>query len=44
MIMDFLGWDDVYEDQFAQDTRIVLAAADFSKELTTTSIWLRSMA
>ncbi|MDP9918533.1 hypothetical protein J2W24_004193 [Variovorax boronicumulans] len=39
-IMDFLGWDDIYEDQFGQDTRIVLAAADFSKELTTAVMWL----
>lgn len=39
-IMEFLGWDEVYEDQFAQDTRIILAAADFSKELTTAVMWL----
>lgn len=40
VILDFLGWEDVYEDRFGQDTRIVLAAADFSKELTTTVMWL----
>jgi hypothetical protein len=39
-ILEFLGWDDVYEDQFGQDTRIVLAAADFGKELTTAVMWL----
>ncbi len=39
-ILDFLGWDDVNEDRFGQDTRIVLAAAEFSKELTTTVMWL----
>ena len=39
-IKEFLGWDDIYEEQFAQDTRIVLAAADFSKELTTAAMWL----
>lgn len=39
-ILEFLGWEDVYEDQFAQDARIVLAAADFSKELTTAVMWL----
>ncbi len=39
-IMEYLGWDEVYEDQFAQDTRILLAAADFSKELTTAVMWL----
>jgi hypothetical protein len=39
-IMDFLDWDDIGEEQFAQDTHIVLAAADFSKELTTAVMWL----
>jgi Domain of unknown function (DUF4268) len=39
-ILEFLGWDAVYEEEFAQDTQIVLAAADFSKELTTAVMWL----
>lgn len=39
-ILDFLGWEDIYEESFGQDTRIVLAAADFSKELTTAVMWL----
>jgi hypothetical protein len=39
-IMNFLGWDEIDEEQFAQDTHIVLAAADFSKELTTCVMWL----
>ena len=39
-ILSFLGWDDVSEDQFGLDTRIILAAADFSKELTTAVMWL----
>lgn len=39
-ILDFLGWGEVLEDQFPQDTRIVLAAANFSKELTTAVMWL----
>jgi hypothetical protein len=39
-IMAFLGWDEIDEEQFAQDTHIVLAAADFSKELTTAVMWL----
>ena len=39
-ILEFLGWDGPYEDQFAGDTRIILAAADFSKELTTSVMWL----
>lgn len=39
-ILEFLGWDAPSEEQFAQDTRIVLASADFSKELTTAVMWL----
>lgn len=35
-----IGWSSVTEDQFAQDVRIVLAAADFSKEMTTAVLWL----
>jgi hypothetical protein len=31
----------VDEENFALDTRILLAAADFSRELTTTVLWLR---
>jgi RecB family endonuclease NucS len=39
-ILDFLGWDEPDPDSFAQDVRIVLASAEFSKELTTAVIWL----
>lgn len=39
-ILEFLGWTDIDEEQFAQDTRIVLASADFSRELTTSVMWL----
>src|SRR4051812_11642854 len=39
-ILDFLGWDEPDEEIFAQDVRIVLASAEFSKELTTAVIWL----
>lgn len=39
-ILDFLGWDEASEDDFAQNTRIVLASADFSQELTTSVMWL----
>ena len=38
--MDFLKWDEPDEDNFAQDVRIVLVAADFSRELTTSVMWL----
>jgi hypothetical protein len=40
-ILEFLGWEEVIEEDFAKDVRIVLAAADFSKELTTSVLWLR---
>jgi len=39
-ILEFLGWEDADEDLFAKDVRIVLASAEFSKELTTAVIWL----
>ncbi|MCG6883981.1 MAG: hypothetical protein LJE62_09535, partial [Silicimonas sp.] len=38
--LDFLGWDEPDEDAFAQDVRIVLASAEFSRELTTSVLWL----
>src|SRR5262245_14735934 len=34
-ILDFLGWEGSDEGEFARDVRIVLASAEFSKELTT---------
>ena len=39
-ILDFLGWSEPDEDSFAQDVRIVLASAEFSKELTSSVFWL----
>jgi hypothetical protein len=39
-LLTFLGWDEPQEDLFASDVRIVLASAEFSKELTTSVIWL----
>jgi hypothetical protein len=39
-ILSFLEWAEPDEDRFAQDVRIVLVAADFSKELTTSVMWL----
>lgn len=41
-ILDFLGWEEANEDQFAQSVRIVLVSADFSKELTTAVMWLNA--
>lgn len=39
-LLEFLGWEEPREDNFAQDVRIVLVSADFSKELTTSVLWL----
>jgi hypothetical protein len=39
-LLDFLGWDEKDEDEFAQEVKIVLASAEFSRELTTTVMWL----
>ena len=42
-ILTFLGWRAPDEDRFAPSTstRVLLAAADFSKEITTAVLWLR---
>lgn len=40
LILDFLNWEAPEEDNFAADVRIVLAASNFSKEVTTTVMWL----
>jgi hypothetical protein len=40
LLMEFLGWEEAREDEFGQDVRIILVAADFSKELTTSVLWL----
>lgn len=39
-ILEFLDWEEPDEDAFAQDVRIVLASAEFSKELTSSVLWL----
>lgn len=39
-ILKHLGWDEPEEENFAQDVRILLVAPDFSKELTTSVMWL----
>jgi hypothetical protein len=41
-LLEFLGWDEPDEEQFGRKVRIVLASADFSKEITTTVLWLNS--
>jgi hypothetical protein len=39
-LLKFLGLEEPNESSFAQDVRVVLVAADFSKELTTSVMWL----
>jgi hypothetical protein len=39
-ILAFLDWEESNEDSFAQDVRIVLVSANFSKELTNAVLWL----
>jgi hypothetical protein len=39
-ILEFLEWDEVDEEHFAQDIRIILVSAEFSKELTSSVLWL----
>jgi len=39
-ILNFLNWDQPDDDRFANGVRIILASADFSKELTTSVLWL----
>ena len=39
-ILEFLEWSEPDEEQFGQEVKIVLASADFSKELTTSVMWL----
>jgi len=39
-ILNFLKWKTAGENEFGVETKIILAAADFSKELTTSVMWL----
>lgn len=39
-ILEHLGWESPEDGEFAPSVRIVLASADFSKELTTAVLWL----
>jgi hypothetical protein len=39
-LLEFLNWEQPQDGVFAQEVRIVLVAADFSKELTTSALWL----
>lgn len=39
-VLDFLGWDELEPENFAKDVRIILASSNFSKEITTSVLWL----
>lgn len=39
-MLEFLDWDDPDAEEFPKDVRLILAAAEFSKEITTTVLWL----
>ncbi|MCG7970004.1 MAG: hypothetical protein JBO36_05040 [Candidatus Thiodiazotropha taylori] len=39
-LLEFLDWSDPDEELFGQEVKIVLASAEFSKELTTSVMWL----
>ena len=39
-LLEFLGWEEPQEDDFALDVRIILVSSNFSKELTTSVMWL----
>lgn len=39
-LLEFLEWSEPDEESFGQEVRIVLASAEFSKELTTSVMWL----
>ena len=39
-LLEFLEWEEPEDDQFAQEVGIVLVSAEFSKELTTSVMWL----
>jgi hypothetical protein len=39
-ILNFLGWDEPKGSEFGKDVRIVLVSSNFSKEITTSVLWL----
>lgn len=39
-LLEFLDWNEPDEEQFGQEVKIVLASAEYSKELTTSVMWL----
>jgi RecB family endonuclease NucS len=41
-LLEFLEWEERDDENFAQDVRVVLVSAEFSKEVTTTVLWLNN--
>ncbi len=41
-LLSYFDWDSIDEDAFASQVRIILASADFSKEITSTVLWLNN--
>jgi len=39
-LLSFLEWEEIKADEFALDVKIILVSSDFSKELTTSVMWL----
>jgi hypothetical protein len=39
-LLEFLEWEDEGDEQFAPDVRIVLVSAEFSREVTSSVLWL----
>ncbi|SFQ38632.1 hypothetical protein [Salibacterium halotolerans] len=39
-LLEFLEWEEPREEEFALDVRIILVSSNFSKEITTTVMWL----
>jgi hypothetical protein len=39
-VLEFLEWEEPDVEQFAQEVRIILVSVEFSKEITTTVLWL----
>ena len=39
-LLNFLDWDEPDDTKFGQDVKIVLASAEFSREITTAVLWL----
>ena len=42
-LLEFLEWSEPDEEQFGQEVKIILASAEFSKELTTSVLWLKDL-